>query len=154
MSIVSWIKTLQLPQPVFAGLPVCPYAHRSIVTVVACECFDDAARLASWLTLPKDSIAVIEIRDGKIGVIDELNEKLSERDLVALVSDASDPMIIDGYRTTQMSGVFLILQGKAELETARRQLSRTNYYRAWTPQCRRKVGLKPCSTGRTGDGIW
>lgn len=152
MSIIDWIKTLQLPQQAFAGLPVCPYAHRAIVTIVSCECFDDAARLASWLTLPKHGIAVIDIRDGKIGAVEQLNEKLRERDLVALVSDASDPMIIDGYRTTQTAGVFLILQGQSELEAARRQLSKTDYYRAWTPQCRSKVGLKPCSTGRTGDG--
>lgn len=91
---------------------------------------------------------MIEIRDAKIGAVDPLNEALSRRDLVALISDARDPMIIDGYRTTQTDGLFLIIQGKSELETARRQLCKTQYYRSWTPQCRSRVGLQPCSTGK------
>ena len=81
------------------------------------------------------------ILDGNIPSLDVLNRALVDRDLIALVSDTNDPMIIDGYRTTHELGSFIILQGKSELEIARKHLSKTAYYRLWTEECRQRIGL-------------
>lgn len=140
--ILEWIKSLRNPQPVFGGLPVCPYSSRATIAIVSCEHFEDAARLISWMSLPKYCITIIVILDGNVSGIDKLNEDLQEKDLVVFASDASKPMIIDGFRTTHHIGTFVIVQGKSELELARQQLSKTNYYERWTLECLTRVGKK------------
>jgi hypothetical protein len=66
-------------------------------------------------------------------VLDIQRPLLESRDLIALVSDSSNPMKIGGYQTTQTAYYFVIVQRKSEIETASKVLKEKGYYKNWSP---------------------
>ncbi len=136
--VKSWIRRLSEPRAEFNNQPACPFSSRALFAVVVLPDTRHLAgllrsiRLDPWhvLIVRLDSSDAEEIRK----ILREQKAFLAERDLLALPSDPSRPMVVGGYRTTQYEKFFLIVQRKSELEKASLELRKRGYYQNWSEE--------------------
>lgn len=135
--IKQWVDRLSQLNPAFNGLPACPHAAKAMY---ACCVVSDATELAHLLRCIRlDPWRVLLIlvdfpEEKEIAQILEVHKPLlATRDLLAMVSNPKHPMVVGGYRTTQDTYFFVIIQRKTEIEEASKRLRAAGYYRNWSP---------------------
>lgn len=149
-----WIAELRTPREAFNGMPACPYATHARVCLAQCESLEEAIALAECAYLPPYTVLVIRVpleEDWSDVRLHGLNEQLASKDHIALLSDSREPIEVQGYRTTQRQGRYVILQRLNELKTARVTLAARGYYAHWLEPILRRIGIDPKETrhGRT-----
>ena len=130
-----WIADLSEPRDEFNGLAACPYAKGAALATCACEDAAAAMQLLSVVRIDMHSALLIELpreqRENAIIAIASINQLLETRDMVAFLSDPDEPIVVDGFRTTQRDRLLILLQRRGELRHARDALRFRGYYERW-----------------------
>lgn len=144
--IKSWIEGLSRQRPEFSDQPACPFASRAKWSLITC--FSIAAVLLTLrqASLPIGTVLVLKL-SGEFpdleAHISKENQDLERRDLIAYISDPQNPLIVDGYQTTQAFARLIILQRLSELQAIRPWLEKHGYYSHWKLSDLARIGVNP-----------
>lgn len=143
--IASWIKGLSRSRPEFNDQPACPFASKSMWDLINRNSASAVILTLRQVSLPLGRVLIIKLLS-EIPEIDQLliseNRLLASRDHIAMYSDPSQPIIVNGYQTTQAFARLIILQRLSELEAVRPWLSKKGYYSKWSPSDLARIGAQ------------
>ena len=144
--IQNWILNfLSKPNDAFAGMPPCPYAKRAwiddkvIVHKIYPWNIEDALR---WTLsyFPPDKDVVLFCMDPKLITAEHLEKlAISTDDYIILDDHPANPEVVDGVLLNQGTYAILFVQRRSELERARKELARTDYYKNFTQEYKDEV---------------
>lgn len=152
---------LEKPHPIFGGLPICPFARKARLEA---QILYKVCRFWTHTDLNPDS-SVIRIinefcQEGRYEVllvihperqamtplamqqfIDCLNEKISATGLIAFGGHPDDDFNIQGVYTRKEPFLNFTVQSKQLVQEASDSLLKTDYYKNWTLENLRYVGI-------------
>lgn len=136
-SITEWIDRLSQRRPEFGGNAPCPFSATAGFTCIACQDITAAvAVIRGTHRLAVRSVLILELPMALAAEAHLLaygmRDELKARDMIAMVSDPSRPVVVSGLRTTQESHLLIIVQRLDEMEKASEVLRRLGYYDKWT----------------------
>lgn len=139
--IQQWQDRLSEPRAEFNGHAPCPFAKTAKVISLPCRGIEEARNYL--LCLQIHSVLLLDmpldLADECQELVNSLNPDLKERGLWALISDPFNPVVVQGYRTTQSKHLFIIVQPYDELQKAASHLESKGYYRNWDGETLERV---------------
>lgn len=139
--IEQWLERLSEPRAEFNGLSPCPFARTARIIAMSCRDIEEARECILGLEIKSTAILdlPLDLGDEAHALADILNPDLKQRGLWALVSDPFNPVVVQGYRTTQSKHLFIIVQPYDELQKAAAHLESKGYYRHWDRETLERV---------------
>ena len=146
--IEDWILNfLSKPNSAFAGLPPCPYARRAWLDgkVLVHQILPSNIEQALEFTLqhfPVDKDVVLFCMDPKLISCDRLSTLATSHrynDYVILDDHPDQVEQVDDVLLNQGTYAILFVQRRSELEHARKELARTEYYRNFDEEYKKDV---------------
>lgn len=135
-ALQEWLARLKIPRQALDGHSICPFSKRAGLPTLQDLHLDD-----TFKPLP-----LSEIKHIKIYNITNLNITSEEmdnwcdfymnkyNDYIFLADHKDRDTFINGVKTNNGYYNFMLVQSKAELNDARKQLLKTNYYSHWDPE--------------------
>ncbi len=160
--MVEYMKEfLERPHPVFAYMPICPFARKARLEeriLYKVDRFCEQADLGSNSPLMRmieefrqeESYEVLLVIHPEPQAmtpvamqhfIDRLNEKISADGLLAFSGHPNDDFNVQGVYTRQEPYLNFTVQTKQLVKDSSDLLLKTSYYKNWTPENLRYVGI-------------
>ncbi|HEY9639134.1 MAG TPA: hypothetical protein V6C57_01545 [Coleofasciculaceae cyanobacterium] len=160
-AMIKYIQsTLEQPNSVFGGLPICPYVQRArlqqliqfYVYPFDLSCLAPASELMTAIEefraqqhfevmliihSDRDGISLAQLQT----FVEALDQQLAPMQLTAFGGHPEDPFQIHNVRTRQEPYPNIAIQSIQKLKQASEQLSKTHYYDHWTANNLKSVGL-------------
>jgi hypothetical protein len=160
-AMIEYIQsTLEQPNSVFGGLPICPYVQRARLQqliqfyvypfdltcldansklMVVIQKFKLQQRFEVMLIIHPDrnSITLSQLQT----FVDALDQRLAPMQLTVFGGHPDDPFHIQTVRTRQEPYPNIAIQSIQKLKRASEQLSKTHYYDNWTVDNLKSVGF-------------
>jgi hypothetical protein len=139
MDINYWVDHISQPRPELEGLPICPFAKNSEVSVIETDGSD--INPPPWdfdiiiYKLP-DHYSIEEVGD----IADEYNNIYPE--MVFLPDHKDKDTYINGVQTNNGKFNFILCQWRDDLQSARDKLKKTSYYSYWTEDYLKEITNK------------
>lgn len=160
--MVEYMKEfLEKPHPVFGHMPACPFARKArleeriLYKVIrfgadtnfnsnspvmrAIREFSQEKRYEVLLIIHPEKQTITQFQMQQF--IDRLNKTISDAGLVAFGSHPDDNFNIQGVYTRQEPFLNFTVQTKQLIKQASDSLMKTDYYKNWTPDNLRYVGI-------------
>jgi len=135
--IKEWIEDISKESPSFGGLSVCPFAKKAKITILTKLGIQDLHYIVNMRIIPYGIVMIIlidpSLRKDFFEVKESLKKQALSNNIAFMISDPDNPVIIDGYQTTQKKHLLVLLQNLEELLKRSSELSaNTTYYDKWT----------------------
>ena len=159
--MIAYIRSLEVPHPLFSGLPICPFVKAARLQnklefwvypfPVGHEIdVGISQKIEEFLTVDhqKDVLLVIHPDPSAIDFvtftqfIKMLNQQLGTSGLIAFGGHPDDPFEVNGVRTRHNPFINFTVQQIQELLDARQSLIHINYYSTWNTEALDAVGVK------------
>ena len=145
-SLEDWILNfLSKPNAAFAKFPPCPFAKRAwldnkvIVYDISPRDIENALH-KTLSNFPIDKDVVLFCMDPELVTADYLSKiAVSTEHYIILDDHPKEPEEVGGVRLNQGIYAILFVQRRSELERARKELSRTDYYKNFTVKYKDEV---------------
>ena len=152
---------LEKPHPVFGGLPICPFVrkarleNRILYKVYRFEAPTDLSPDSPLLEMIQEfcqegryEVLMVIHPEQQIMTrlavqqfIDSLNDQISAIGLVAFGGHPDEDFNIQGVHTRKEPFINFTVQSKQLIQDASDSLSKTDYYKNWTPENLKYVGI-------------
>lgn len=139
MDIDHWVNHISQPRPELGGLPVCPFAKNSKVTIIDTDGSDiNPPPWAFDLIIYKlpDHYSIDELTD----IAREYNNLYPE--MVFLPDHKDRDTFINGVQTNNGQFNFILCQWLDDLQSARDKLKKTSYYSHWAEDYLKEITKK------------
>jgi hypothetical protein len=136
MDIDYWVNHISQSRPELGGLPVCPFAKNSKVTIINTDGGDiNPPPWAFDLIIYKlpDQYSIEELTD----IATEYNNLYPE--MVFLPDHKDKNTFINGVQTNNGQYNFILCQWRDDLQSARDKLKKTSYYTHWTNEYLKEI---------------
>jgi hypothetical protein len=136
MDINYWVNHISQSRPELGGLPVCPFAKNSEVTIINTDGGDiNPPPWAFDLIIYKlpDQYSIEELTD----IATEYNNLYPE--MVFLPDHKDKNTFINGVQTNNGRFNFILCQWRDDLQSARDKLKKTSYYTHWTNEYLKEI---------------
>lgn len=131
MELSDWVTRISKPREELGGLPVCPFASNSELSIVNTD--------GSDMNPPPWDFDLIIYRLPEQYTIEELNDLAKEYnkiypDIVFLPDHKDKDTYINGVQTNNGEYNLILCQWRDNLEKARVKLKKTTYYTYWAEE--------------------
>ena len=160
-STVRWMtEFVELPHPIFSDLPICPFAKKarlanqilfkierfsaltefdgdSTIIKLIHEFYNSDFEIMVVINPEKTAITAPQIKE----LIAQLNNHISELGLLAFPVHPEEDFNIDGLHTRRMPYPAFTVQLNSKLKLASDSLEKTEYYKNWTAEQLKELGI-------------
>ena len=151
--VIKWVKEfVEVPHPVFADMPPCPYAKQARLDgkVEFKEVTDMEPDSNLWVYIDrfdfkKKDVLVLIMHPRRWKpqytrkVAGQLNETFKNKDIVVL---EDHPQLVEKVKDVVLNHgkyILLFVQNKTKLHNAEKQLRKTDYYKNWSTKYEEEV---------------
>lgn len=141
-SLKAWFKKLSTPSQIFGGMPPCPFA-KSALRKNKVEVIDyvDFPQIVGYMAKKWNKEVVIFVMQDQSAVwITDLAEKCN-RVYPEFLFLEEHPDLVEKVGGLHLNSglVLLLVQKRNELEEARDELKKTDYYDKWTNELKERI---------------
>lgn len=135
-NINNWIKYISKPRDELGGMPVCPFASSSSLSIVDTD--------GSDVNPPTEDFDIIIYRFPEHYTIKKLNDlakeyNVSYPEMIFLPDHKDRVTFINRVQTNNGKYNLILCQPKAKLEAARAKLKNTKYYSYWEKEYLKEI---------------
>tara|TARA_B100002019_G_scaffold47570_1_gene40192 strand:- start:10970 stop:11425 length:456 start_codon:yes stop_codon:yes gene_type:complete len=141
-SLQAWFSKLTKPSEIFGGMPPCPFAKSAFVkNKVEIINYEDFPQIVGYMNKKWTKEVVIFVMENESAEwVTNLAEKCNKIYPDFLFLEEHPDLVEEVGGMHLNSGlVLLLVQKRRELEDAREELRRTNYYDKWTEELKQRI---------------
>ncbi len=151
--VIKWVKEfVEVPHPVFADLPPCPYAKQARLDgkVDFVELTDDHADGEIWQRInkfdseKKDVLVIIAQPDRwtakeTVKLAEDLNKHFKVKNLLIMEDHPDIIETVKEVKLNQGKYTLLFVQNRSKVAHFEKMLRNTDYYKNWDPKYEKEV---------------